>query len=75
MKLKLLLSFGLIIILLTACNLPASTPTAEIPVPPTLEIKTQVPVVVTATATSAPTISPTETRFPARLPQNLLHLQ
>ena len=65
MKLKLLLSFGLIIILLTACNLPASTPTAEIPVPPTVQINTQAPVVVVATATSAPTISPTETVLPS----------
>ncbi len=68
MKLKLLLSFGLMIILLTACNLPASTPTAEIAVPPTLEINTQVPVVVVATATSAPTMSPTETVLPSPTP-------
>jgi len=65
MKLKHLLSFGLLIILLTACNLPATTATAEIPVPATLQINTQTAVVKLATATPTPIILPTETALPS----------
>jgi uncharacterized protein YgiM (DUF1202 family) len=65
MNWKNLLPIGLLVLLLTACNLPASTPTEEIPVPPTLQVNTQVPLVETATPTLTATILPTETPLPS----------
>jgi uncharacterized protein YgiM (DUF1202 family) len=69
MKLKYFFTLGILAIALTACNLPGSTSSTEISVPPTVQIRTEVPVVVevTATVTATPLPQPTETPIPTAI--------
>jgi uncharacterized protein YgiM (DUF1202 family) len=68
MNIKRFLSFSIMIMLLSACNLPASETPVVITMPPTLQMNTQAPVVIEATNTIVPSPQPTETPLPSPSP-------
>ena len=65
---KKLISFSIMIFLLTACNLPGAKTPVAVTMPPTLQIDTQVPVAIEATQTLTPAPQPTETPVPSPTP-------